>query len=84
MAIEQKVVFSREQLDAYFASYVGMEGEILQRQSGFAIVPHIRGVMFWRRPYIRVRNPLPGTTISGTSIATAWRAGSRISGSQGL
>lgn len=26
MEIEQKVVFSREQLEAYFASYVGMEG----------------------------------------------------------
>lgn len=26
MEIEQKTVFSREQLDAYFASYVGMEG----------------------------------------------------------
>lgn len=26
MEIEQKAVFSREQLDAYFASYVGMEG----------------------------------------------------------
>ncbi len=44
MEIEQKAVFSREQLEAYFASYVGMEGGNPAASIWFCdSTPHPRG-----------------------------------------
>ncbi|UIF90633.1 hypothetical protein KAF44_30870 [Cupriavidus necator] len=76
MKTEPNTVFTREQLEEYFASYVGMEGEIRTRSLFCDSSPHPRAESMVAR-WFRTRNPVRGTLRTATSTATTWSLGSR-------